>query len=145
MKQATMKNLNEHIRSKYGEGLEFVKGRGYFYFCTDERQGWMEISSIYIYALKQADYDFWIRDIDIEIEKAIELRDGWGSSTPLLEQGSIVKVSGKVYELTEFVEEARIELTDAARRSTYVAKQFEASLASREEAATFLRIRTLLK
>lgn len=69
--KASMKKINEHIEKKYGKGIEFVKGRGYFYFSTRTN---LFIESIYVYALNQMDLDGWIHYVDGNIDDALEDR-----------------------------------------------------------------------
>ena len=69
--KATLKNIQAHIDKKYPDlGIEFVRGRGYFYFVTDDPG--LEIDSIYVCYLKQCSLERWVEMVDGNIEDAIK-------------------------------------------------------------------------
>ncbi len=68
--KVTMKNLNAILKP---HGLEFVKGRGYFYFV--ELEGY-EVNtvpeSIMVYALRQQTWKEWKHDMEDAVKQSIK-------------------------------------------------------------------------
>jgi len=70
--KVTMKNLNALLKP---HGLEFVKGAGYFYFMELDNCDVKRIpDSIYIYALKQGNWEYWEREMQDAIKQSKEAR-----------------------------------------------------------------------
>tara|TARA_R110000824_G_scaffold139019_1_gene303941 strand:- start:344 stop:685 length:342 start_codon:yes stop_codon:yes gene_type:complete len=63
----TIKNINKYLQAKVPQ-LQFVKGRGYFYFShaddVPEDESYIMPDSIYTYALHQLDWERWTWEID---------------------------------------------------------------------------------
>lgn len=71
--KATIKNINAQLP----EGIEIVKGNGYFYFASqtvEEIYGWTS-TSVYVYKMQGLDTSFFLHAFDaLAIENGSELR-----------------------------------------------------------------------
>jgi hypothetical protein len=69
--KATLPQINADIARRHpGLDIELVKGKGYFYFAGHDGMG-LGIDSIYVCHLNQCDLDWWLENVNENIERAI--------------------------------------------------------------------------
>ncbi len=70
--KVSLRNLNEYIKESYDtDFVTMYKGPGYFYFISDDPQGYAgDIASLYIYAMNQMAFGKWTDHIDGSMQDA---------------------------------------------------------------------------
>ena len=60
----TMKRVNQALTAKYGEGIELVRGEGYFYFMGNLVPS---MPSVFVYRLNHLSLDRWLYEAEAAI------------------------------------------------------------------------------
>lgn len=61
MKRLTIKRINAALLAEFGEGLELVRGNGYYYFAGIQAARWQNETGVYGADLKHSTLEFWIQ------------------------------------------------------------------------------------